>query len=73
VTSAVLCASAIKRGENTLTAEAQRTAEVTQRSSSNWAPPKLESLLEFLVLKKHAGVPWLKKDESHLFDFLIHG
>ena len=34
---------------------------------------KLESLLEFLVLEKHARVSLLEKDESHLFYLVVRG
>jgi hypothetical protein len=34
---------------------------------------KLESLLEFLVLEKHAGVALLEKDESYLLDLPVSG
>ena len=34
---------------------------------------KLESLLEFLVLKKHARVSLLKKDQADFFNLLVRG
>src|SRR6185369_7316815 len=42
-------------------------------SCQNLAAAELESLLELLVLKKHAGITLLKKDESHFFDSAIRG